>query len=272
MLKWRDPQLANFFGRNLQEAKLARNSSGTALYFYEKSNIHIFTTNGFVRTMKTDFREAFLDDANELVAWEKSGDYFFENGTVFPRPRPGWDDIESSIVRTKAGKYFLKDGTVTDFRAFPSHSLSVDYSGQFCLYQIADRVSAFQISQETNRFLFVQTNFFVNSYRPSIFSVNGKLYLFGEKLVPYDRHLWWLFFSSTGTNYVLEKETRLDGVSSIADMDFSSDRVLAVRGRDILKDVFYVYDLAKQKRKRIGTGSGAPLFIRRELKDKTGLK
>lgn len=272
MLKSQDTQLSNFFGRNLQRTRLARNSSGTALYFYEKSNIHIFATNGFVKTIKTDFKKVFVDDTGDIVAWQRDGDYFFKNGAIFPRPRPGWDDIKSSVVRTEGGTYFLRDGTVTDFRAFPSHSLSVDYSGKFCAYEIADRVSIFQIGEETNRFLFTQTNFVINTHRPSLFSVNAKLYLFGRRRVPYDRRLWWLSFSRTGTNYVLEKEIRLDGVSSIADVDFSSDRVLAVRGRDILKDVFYLYDLAKQKRKRIGTGLADPLFIRRELKDKTGLK
>lgn len=274
LLKYEDSHLASFFGHDLRQTTVTRNSDGTSLYFHDekKSEIDVFNTNGFVKTIALPSRKAFINDAGEVVAWEQHPDFYFKNGTVLRQPKPGWEDIKDSVVRTSGGKFYLKDGTVTDFKAFPMHTLSVEYSGKFCVYEVGDTESIFEIGDKTNRLVATQTNFSIHPWCKCIFSFNGKIFLFGQRREPRDKTLRALIFSPQGTNYALEKEVLLPDVFVIEDMDFSSERIIADHPRDYFGDIFYLYDLSDGKKKRIGTGYSTAVFLRKELKEKTGLK
>ena len=270
LLRHQDSRLANFFGRDLRQADLTRNSDGSFLYFQDgnKFEIDVFATNGLIKTIGIPSQETFINDAGEIIAWKKDADYYFKNGTVLHRPKPGWEDIKASIVRTDGRNFYLKDGTVTNSIFFPTHQLWMEYSGKFCVHEVGNIESIYEIGTKTNRLITTQTNFWIWPRLPCIFLLNGEIFLFGQRSKPQDKGLSILVFSPQGTNCVLKKDLFLPDVDRIKDMDFSSERIIAVHPRDYIGDVFYLYDLSNETRKRIGTGYAKAIFLQSGLKDK----
>ena len=273
LLKWDSDRLEKLVGRELYEPRVQRNSDGSMVLLFETAKtgsgttIRVISTNGVANLIDAPSGECFLNEQNQLVAWRehqnKRGDYRFKNGTTLPYPHPGWRDIAPLISHTQGGKLYLKDGTVTDSRHYPTHKLSVDPSGRCCAYLVADTVSVYLIGEKTNCRVFVATNFWFKDARfgPSIFLQNGRIYLFGNNWDDSTRSLKYFVLSPQFPDRVV-KEASIPGVKGIEDMDFASERIIAVKPHDVpFSDVYYLIDLNTGKRTTLGRRFFTALFL-----------